>query len=160
QGLARLYLAMDDQSHAVDAFEKALKVYPENAALWFELGMAHNRKQRWEPALAGLTKAVEREPENRTYVDMLGYTLGRAGRFQESLECFARVHGEARAHYNLARMLRHLGQPELCRQHLELALRKDEKLEPAQAMLNELQGQAVQPVGYTEPPAAPGAAAP
>jgi Flp pilus assembly protein TadD len=160
QGLARLYLAMDDQSHAVAALEKALKVYPKNPALWFELGMAHNRKQQWDPALASLSKAVEFDPENRTYVDMLGYTLARAGRFPESLECFARVHGEARAHYNLARMLQHLGQPELCRQHLELALQQDAKLEPARALLNELQGPAVQPAGYTEPPPAPGAAVP
>jgi tetratricopeptide (TPR) repeat protein len=152
QELAVLYVAMDDHAHAVGTLQKALQFYPQDAKLWYELGMCHSRQKEWQPALEALGKAVERDPENRQYVNTLGYALARAGRYDESLACFGRVNGEAKAHYNLARMLRHMDQPELTRQHLELALQKDPELADAKSLLGEMNGaaQPVQPAGHVE----------
>jgi len=77
------------------------------------------------------------------------------GRYQDSLNCFVRSYGnEAMAHYQLARMLHHLGQNDQARQCLQAALHRDPKLEPAQVLLAELTGQsfgaAVRPAGFTE----------
>lgn len=164
RGLARLYQQMGDHAHAVATYRKALEMAPKDASLWLELGMCYNRKKDWAPALECLAKAVELEPENRRCVDMLGYTLARAGRYDDSVACFARIGGEAKAHYNVARMLQHLQQPELARQHLQLALQQDANLTNAQQLLNELNGrpaQPVHPVSYEEQsPASPGVASP
>ena len=53
-------------------------------------------------------------------------------------ECFRRIDGEARAHYNLARMLRHMKQDDLCWQQLQLAVQKDPKLQEARTLLAQM----------------------
>src|SRR5581483_2356438 len=122
------------------------------------------RQKSWDPAIQSLTKAVEYDPENREYINMLGHTLSRTGRYQESLAVFSRSYGEAKAYYNVARMLQHLGQAELSKQYVQAALQKDPTLEPAQGLLAQLEGRApsnIQRVGYSEPEksATPGAVA-
>jgi tetratricopeptide (TPR) repeat protein len=138
QALANLYLVLDDREHAVATYQRALKMAPANHQLWFDLGMCFARDKDWDNALPNLRKAVDLDPENRQYVNMLGFALARSGRFDESLACFKRVQGEARAHYNQARMLQYLGQTDLCRQHLQLALQADPQLDSAQDLLARL----------------------
>jgi tetratricopeptide (TPR) repeat protein len=160
RGLARLYEQMNDPTHAVATYQKALKVAPKDASLWYDLGMCQGRQKEWEPAIESLTKAVEFDSENRLYVNTLGFSLARAGRYQDSLACFVRVNSEAQAHFKLAQMLQHVKQPELCKYHLQMAVKKDPSLGPAQQMLAQMEGRAVasvQPVTYVEAakPAAP-----
>jgi tetratricopeptide (TPR) repeat protein len=150
QGLARLYADTEDTAHAVETYQKGLKAVPKEAALWYELGMYQGRRKEWGPALESLARASELQPENHQYANALGYGLARAGRYDEALACFQRVNGEGRAHYKLARMLQHLGQTDLARRHLELALEKDPRLAEAQGLLRELDGQGVKPAGYSE----------
>jgi tetratricopeptide (TPR) repeat protein len=152
RGLARLYEQMNDLSHAVATYQKALKAAPKEASLWYELGMCQGRQKDWDQALEALTKAVDLDPENRQYVNTLGFTLGRMGRYQDSLNCFLRVNSEAQAHYKLAQMLQHVQQPQLCKYHLQVAVQKDPSLEAAQKMLAQVEGRAapVQAVNYVE----------
>jgi Tfp pilus assembly protein PilF len=162
QGLGRLYQSMGDQAHAIATLRKGIDVGPKSAPLWYDLGMCYLRQKDWEPAIQCLNKAVELDPENREYTNMLGHTLSRVGRYQESLTAFTRLYGEAKAYYNVARMLQHQNQPELCKQYLQTALKKDPNLEPARKMLAEAEGRGgagVQAAGYTEP-AKPSAPAP
>jgi tetratricopeptide (TPR) repeat protein len=157
--LARLYAAMGDHGSAAAAYHNALQIDNKPAALWFELGMCQSRRKEWGPAVDALKRATERDPDNRQYANTLGFTLACAGRYPESLDCFARVSTPAQAHYNLARMLRHLNRPELAREHARLALGKDPHLAPAQALLAELDGPAgrspIETVGYCEEVPAP-----
>jgi hypothetical protein len=88
---------------------------------------------------------------------MLGFTLARAGRFDEGFALLSRYNGEARAHYDLARMLRHMNQPQPARRHAALAVEKDPSLAEARSLLAELDGKAPPPskpvktAGYTAP---------
>ncbi len=152
QGLGRLYVDMEDTAHAVETYQKGLKVLPKEAALWYELGMVQGRRKEWGPALDSLGKASELQPTNPQYANALGYGLARAGRYDEALACFQRVNGEGRAHYKLARMLQHLGQTDLAHRHLELAVEKDPRLVEAQGLLREMDAQGVKPAGYTDAP--------
>jgi tetratricopeptide (TPR) repeat protein len=154
QALANLYLDMHDYDHAIATLEKGVQVAPNDALLHFDLGMTHCRKKEFTAGLPDLKKAMELDPENRLYVDTLGYTLARAGQQDEALAVFTRVHGKAMAHYMLARMLEHMQDRDQCQRHLQLALADDPQLEVAQAMLMRLAGGTsgeVQPVGYIEP---------
>src|SRR5262249_55009869 len=125
-----------------------------DAKLWFELGMCHARRKAWEPAIDNLRKGSDLDPENHYYVNVVGFCLSRAGRFEESYQYFARVQGEARAHYNVARMLHHVQREAECRQHLDLALKARPDFEPARQFLAELQAPtadpAVQPAAHEE----------
>jgi tetratricopeptide (TPR) repeat protein len=148
EGLANLYVVIGDYSHAIDTFQKVLKKHDREARLWYELGMCYARQKQWEPAINHLQTACNLEPESRPYANTLGFCLARAGRFDESLACFRKAVGEGMAHYNLARMLHHMKQEELCQQQLQLALQANPDFEPAQELLAQLQGR---PLPGTDP---------
>lgn len=137
-GLARLYHDMNDHDRTVAAYQKALKQEPKNVTLLFELGMVHARAKEWEAALIHLKAALDLEPENGQCATTFGHCLARAGRIDEALDVFRKTVGEAKAHYNLARMLHHMNQDDLCRQHLDLAMRADPQLTEAREMLVQL----------------------
>lgn len=139
--LARLYATMGDPARAVATYRKALEGHPKEGSLWQELGMCYARTKEWEPAIESLQRAVSIDPEERSYTRALGYCLARAGRYDESFTAFARVEGEATAHYNVARMLHHMEQESLARQHLQMALAVNANLEPARELLAELTSQ-------------------
>jgi tetratricopeptide (TPR) repeat protein len=143
--MARYYSAIDDRPRAVATYRRAVQLYPREALLYQELGMCHARWREWEPALANLSHAVELDPENRPLMRSLAYCLARVGRYDESFAMFARMDGEARAHYHLARMLHHLQEDELSKEHLRLALR----LQPDLAGANQLLAELESPSGQT-----------
>lgn len=156
--LARLYVKVDDHDRAVSAYHRALETHPKEAVLWYELGMYHGRHKEWEAALPGLEKATQLEPENQTYANAYGFGLARAGRYDESLVFFQKTCGDAQAHYNVARMLQHIGQTERSKQHLQLALQAQPDLAAARQLLTELERpapnapQAVVPAGHQATP--------
>jgi tetratricopeptide (TPR) repeat protein len=138
-GLARTYLQMGDREHMVATFDEAVKKFPNDASFPFELGMSLARLKDWNPALAGLQAACALDPENRTYANALAYTLARAGRYDDSVACFRKTVSEAQARYNVARMLHHLQQDELSKEHLRLALAAQPDMPGALQLLNELE---------------------
>lgn len=149
QGLARLCVAVQDFPNASEYYRKALDIAPKNPGLWYELGMSKNNEKDWDAALESLGQAVQLDPMNRDYLNVLAVLLTRVGRVQEGLECFVRACGEAMGNYRLARTLQHLQQPELSRQYLEAALEKDPNLDVAQAMWDELNRPPAQPIQQT-----------
>jgi tetratricopeptide (TPR) repeat protein len=164
--LARLLQGCDDQAGAVAVFERALQVSGQDPALWHELGMCHCRAKNWSTAIEGLQKACLLDPNNKPYSTALAFALARAGRYDESYAALRRLSSEAKAHYDLARMLRHLDQIDLARKHVMIALQKDPKQPGAKALLDELNSKAsaqqpsgIQQVGYNQPAARTRAAA-
>ena len=66
----------------------------------------------------------------------------RAGRYDDSLATFLKVHDEAGGALPPGVMLEHLKEIELCRQQLQAALDKDPRMEKAQALLAQLERRA------------------
>jgi superkiller protein 3 len=137
-GLARVQSKQGNHPRAVESYRAAVQVNPNDAELWHEFGMCWGRQKQWDQAIPALYKAVSLDPRNAIYSNNYGWTLARAGQFQDSFEHFCRTVGEARAHYNLARMAQHLGQTNLSRQYAEAALRVDPQLAEAQQLLAQL----------------------
>jgi tetratricopeptide (TPR) repeat protein len=138
-GLAKLYVTIGDNARAVETYQKGLEGHPKEPQLWFELGMYYAREKQWELAVKHLETASELNPENRQCINMIGFCLARAGRYDESLTYFEKAVGEGMAHYNVARMLHHVQQDELCKEHLRLALQASPDLGPARQLLEELE---------------------
>jgi tetratricopeptide (TPR) repeat protein len=135
RGLAQVYLAANDRERAFASYQASLKALPREPLLWYDLGMAHGRTKEWQPAVDALAKACDLAPGDPHYIHALGYCLARAGKYDQSVACFRRVDGEARAHYNVARMLLQLNRTELGRQHLQLALKIEPELKEAKEEL-------------------------
>ncbi len=125
RGLARLYTVMQEHGQAVETYQKALRIEPKNGSLWYDLAMCHNTHKDWNAALDCLQKAAKIDPNNRNYSNAQGVILAKAGRYDESLSCFARTHGDAMGCYRLAQTLDRLQQPGMSRYYMEAALRKD-----------------------------------
>ena len=62
--------------------------------------MCHGGEKEWDPAIRNLTRAAELDPENRKIVDALGWMQARAGRYDDSLATFMKVHDEPEAHFD------------------------------------------------------------
>ncbi len=167
QGLARLQEGCEDHAGAAATYEKARQLAPQDASLCYQQGLCYCRAKNWKAAVQTLRKACDMDPSNRQYSTTLGFTLARAGMYNDSFVVLSRQFGEATAHSDLARMLHHLNQPELARQQALLALTKDPSQQDARTLLASLEqrGAARQPaplaerkneiqlVGYTEPAA-------
>jgi tetratricopeptide (TPR) repeat protein len=147
--LARLYNKIGDREKAVATYEKAVRANPKKMELWYELGMCHAQQKEWDAALQNLRKAVELDPENRTCARSLGFCLARAGQINESVVLFAKFDGEAAAHYNVARMLHHMNQDDLSKQHLRLALQLQPDMTAAQQLINSLEARSEATVQQT-----------
>ncbi len=160
KGLARLYDTLEDHPNAVAFYQQALQLSPADHELWYLLGMSHARAKEWASALESFQKAVELDPENRRYLNDYGLCLARAERYQDAFAVLKKAGGEAHAHYNLARMLEHLGQVEPSKEHLRMAIHLKPELELARHMLQRLEnptpgvptaGEGLVPVGHQVP---------
>ncbi len=128
----------EDYAGAIAIYDRALAINTGDHAIWFERGVCQCRAKNFSVAVDDLRKACELDPTNRQYSTTLGFTLARAGRYDESFTILAHDNGEAKAHSDLARMLLHLNEPALARQQALLALDKDPTQQAAQAVLTSL----------------------
>ena len=147
-GLGQAYQGLENYERAVATYQKAVAAFPKDPVFYYELGMCHARHKAWAPALEQLKKAADLDPDNRRYANTYGFCLARAGRYDESLAFFKKTVGEARAHYNVARMLQHAKQDEVCREHLRQALQINPNLTEARQMLAEMAVPAAQRKAY------------
>jgi Flp pilus assembly protein TadD len=72
-------------------YRRAVKRYPDVAALFGGLGYCASNAGLHEEAVSANRRAVELEPENQKLVNDLGWTLLRAGRFAEARETLERA---------------------------------------------------------------------
>ena len=150
RGLARIYTSMGDYDRASESYKKALAKHPRDVNLWHDFGMMHDRRKDWAEGAKCFRKALEIDPENQRCLKALGFTLARAGQFDQSLFYLTRAMGSAvAAHTNVALMLMHLAEQEpteqtarleLARQHLRVALQENPNYERARDLLANLEG--------------------
>lgn len=146
RGLARIYVAMGDYERAKETFDKALAHQPRDVHIWFDMGMMHDRRRDWAEGARCFRKGLEIDPENQDCLKGMGFTLARAGQFEASITYLTRAMGSvAAAHYNVARMLLHVGDnaspaeraasAEQARRHLRRALQENPNLTRARELL-------------------------
>jgi superkiller protein 3 len=90
-------MALSDESERLGAYDEAIKLDPENVEAWTYRGFAlvnlaakTNNDSLYEEVVASYDKALEVEPDPRTWMDK-GHLLLKMGRSNESLEAFDRA---------------------------------------------------------------------
>jgi tetratricopeptide (TPR) repeat protein len=136
--LARIYVKLGDFERATDAYKKALAKHPKDAELWYDFGNCHNRRKDFNESVRCFNEALKLDPENRSYLTMLGFTLAYRGQIDQGLAVLIRAHGSALAHYKIAQVLVQNNQPAQAQQHLQVALRENSNLTEARALLADL----------------------
>jgi tetratricopeptide (TPR) repeat protein len=135
--LAKSYMLTGERDRAQATFKKAQALAPKDAGIWFEEGAGLARLKEWGAAVDCLAKAAQMDPDSKQYQRYLGFTLARAGRYDDGLAALAKCMPEAEARYNLARMLWHNQQAEAAEQQVRLAVHADPTFAPAQELLAE-----------------------
>lgn len=84
---------MGRNGEAIESFNKALKLsVPETCSLIFaNTAIVLYHLKRYEEALDFMKRALESEPQNVLYLDVLGCCLFRQGKDKESLEAFEKA---------------------------------------------------------------------
>jgi Flp pilus assembly protein TadD len=145
--LATWYSRQDDDARAVAVYQNAVKLNPTASMLWYEEGVLYLRRKDLTNAVACLGKAHELDPEDKHKASQYGLCLARAGRPQEAVTVLCKVMNKADANYNVARMMDHCKQPDLCRQYLTAALQE----RPTHLGAQQLLAQVNSPANYQAP---------
>lgn len=95
---------------------------PDEADVLFEAGMFFARQKQFDQALMMMSRSIQLEPGNRSIAMNYGFTLARAGRFEESYRHFMQITTPLDAGYQVALMAQHLGNTEVARQYAMLAI--------------------------------------
>jgi len=161
-GIARTYESAGMRDQAVATYNAAIIAVQKDAGaqatLWYERGMCLARARQFDEAVLSLQRAATLRPKNPDYNKKVGLMLARLDRPDEALQWLSKSMKEADAHYNLSRMLEHIGQHQGAHEHLILALKADPAHEPSLRVMQGIadrtppepqpQAQPVQPTVY------------
>ncbi|MBR8830959.1 MAG: hypothetical protein N5P05_001899 [Chroococcopsis gigantea SAG 12.99] len=144
KGLKQADLA--DWQGAIDSWEQALKIDPEEAAIWHNRGTALSMLGRFEEALDNYSKALELEPDDYQILNAKGSALYGLQRWSEALSCWDKVielqPDFYQAWYNRGSTLEQLGQQEQAIGCYKKTLELEPGFNLAKYRLNSLLGEA------------------
>lgn len=75
-------------SEACDELKQALKLDPQSAFLWSDLGVRYTRLNQIEPAIAAFQKALSISPKNSQILFTLGILYTQKGAVEEALRAY------------------------------------------------------------------------
>ena len=137
----RLAVIAAQQQRLDDAdrhFERAMAAADPTAELLSDRAYAYYLRHDLDNAERLAREALSKSPQNQTARNNLALVLGERGQFEESLNEFRRVVGEAEAQANLAYAKTMAGDLAGAEETYHLALQRDSQLRPAAQALLEL----------------------
>lgn len=140
-GLARIDQLSGNFGDAERRYAQALKLTPNNPVAQNAFGQFLGSQGRWQEAVVPLQNAMLNAPVEKQYRHHLAVALVHTGDIDSALPHFSQTVGDAEAHYNVALILREMGELQQAEQQLVMALTKKPDMEPAQRWLAELRRQ-------------------
>ncbi len=137
-GLARLKHREGDLVAATDMYQRALRKHPNNALVLNDLGLCYARRDMLQQAEQSIGRAVKIDPDSKLYRNNMALVLVEMGQRDAALQQLMSVHSQAISHYNLAYLLKAKGMNDEAAKELNVALQVDPSLQPARAMLAQL----------------------
>lgn len=127
------YLNLGKYGEAEKCFRRNLKLVGSS---YFNLGLALFKQGRYEEALVNFSRAVELEPNNPEYLDLVGNAYAELGRLNEAREALQKAidldKSYALAHYDMGTVLARMeGQQEQAIKSFETAIENNPDLAPA-----------------------------
>jgi tetratricopeptide (TPR) repeat protein len=141
--LGKADAAMDQPAAALEEFQKAARLLPNDARIYYHMGKTLSKLDRRNEALAQLRQAVRLRPDSWQARYGLGEELAFAGRNQEALEQFQEVlrrnPRHIAAHLNMGVAFFKLGKLEEAKAQFEQTLRLEPQNRAAQGYLEQLE---------------------
>ncbi|MFP4571857.1 MAG: tetratricopeptide repeat protein [Desulfobacterales bacterium] len=86
-----LYAAYGNEDAAIESYQKALELDPENSRAAFNLGLAYADRREFGKALDFINQALYREPENDNYLYGRGWVHLQADRHEKAMKDISRA---------------------------------------------------------------------
>ncbi|MBL8823360.1 MAG: hypothetical protein JNJ77_12280 [Planctomycetia bacterium] len=141
-GLARVEEFEGNAQSASQHFSQAMQNVTgkdsTDAAACHEAGLFFARVKQFDLSLNAMKRAAELDPNNRTYAMNYGFTLARAGRYEEGYQYFSKIMNPSEAALQMAQMAKHVGDSERSRQYAGFALQQNPTNTQAQQFMAQL----------------------
>ena len=125
--LAGVYSSRGDPQRTEYHLREALRLQPDQADPWLNLGMILLQSGRIEEAETSLQRGLDLKPDAVMGLNNMGVILFRRGEFEAAANLFRRAieidPDYAHSHESLAKVLDHLGRKDEAEQHFETARR-------------------------------------
>lgn len=153
QGLAKLYLMVNEPDRALGTIDEGLLVAPDDAALWNERAVAYMRKKDSAKAVEAAERAVRLAPGQKLHLENLASMLAVHGQVDRAFDTYCGFLPPAEARYRIAGICHSKGDKSLSVEQLRLACHADPRHERAQKMLRQVESGSpeILPAGHTTP---------
>lgn len=146
-GLARLEDFEGNPQSATAHYQQVLQMVngkdKEDGQACHEAGLFFARYKQFDLSITAMQKASQFDPSNRTFAMNYGFTLARAGRFDDAFQHFGKIMNSSDASFQMAQMAQHVGDVERSRMYAGLALQNNPNNTQAQQLLASLNQPAV-----------------
>lgn len=127
--LGNIYLELDYNQDAIEAFQKALELNPDSGKYWTNLGISYRLTAQYDKAESCYRRALELNPDYpELYTSLGALHLTHTMKFQEAIELLEKAieldPGQAVAHANMALAQASVGKFEEAEQFLVKATMK------------------------------------
>ncbi len=130
---------LDDLEGALAYYAKAVKAYPENAAVYNDMALFYAEHDMGQKAYRALEEAIRLEPTRSVYRNNMATVLVQLGRNKEAFTHLRAINDEPTAFYNLGYLLQEHGQTEEAIRHFRIAVKKKPTLHEAWIWLENLE---------------------
>jgi tetratricopeptide (TPR) repeat protein len=89
--IGNVFVEKEQYEEAIKHYQKAVKFYPENDILFFQIGVAQGHLGKHEDALKNFQKAVELNPGNETAYYNIGVAFSELKQYNEAIEAFQKA---------------------------------------------------------------------
>lgn len=148
--LGQMYVAKGERARAIDIYEKALKVDPEQWQVANDLAYVLSEGESTAAALERARdlaqKALQQQPEEARILDTLGWVLYRQGQIDQALTYIRQAQGKdpekSVLNYHLGKVLYDQGRTDQAKEFLQVALSGKEQFsgrDDAQKTLESIQ---------------------
>ena len=138
-GYAHLQDQLGKSKEAIELYQRAVRVYPQQASVHNNLGLCYARQSRLDEAVAAMNLAIKLDPKNPLYRNNIAAVQVDQGRISEALVNLRAAHADASAYYNVGYLLNKKGQPQAAIQYFRLAVQADPSMEAARRWVVYLQ---------------------
>ena len=81
----------EEHEKAIECFEKAVKIDPDDQKAWYNMGVAYDDIENYEKAIECYEKAVKINPDYQEALNAMGVAYGKKGEQEKAIECFEKA---------------------------------------------------------------------
>ncbi len=137
-GLAQLHDCQREFTEADKLYDRAVKQYPQEAAIYNDLALSQQHRGQLDQARQAMERAIALQPDKKLYRNNMASILVDMNQPEAAFKQLMAAHGPAAGHYNLAILLHRKGDDVAARYQFAQAAEVDPSLVAAREWAHRL----------------------